>query len=336
MAYTSQFTIYKSLDTGHPVLSGDTGSFLALLNACLITGYGTQVGAGWSKTGSVATLEDSASCGIFVMPTGSRTTLFVADNGPSTTCGTRQARITGYDSVTNFTASGTAVYQVTGSNIFPTVAQLTIGTGSVAVRKSATLTTAERQWILAADSSSIYGFFATGDTANTYYGFAFGDIYSIKSGSEDTRKTIIIGNIGASATATVTNDRLDALSLVNAATTGHFMQDSFGNVSGSLVVGKHGDGNKGSTTLLIGLVKYPNSSDNGLYISPVWVHESATAVVRGKMRGFWHALHDLASFADGETWVGDGEFTGRTFLMIKESPNDGVFLIETSATVETN
>jgi len=308
-----------------------------------VAGYGAKPGAGWTKTGSVGDaaglmLNDSASCGIFVQPTGSKATMFLIDNHPGPGGG-REARLTGFDYVTGFTASF-ANPNVTGSNQFPTAAQLAIGNGAVVIRKSSNISATERQWVLFADSSSMYGFIATGDTASYYSSFAFGDIYTLKTGTPDTSKCLIMGKIAERAsngTATIAEDRGDALSLVNAATTGHFMQGSFTRTGGSITVGKHGDGAKGSATVLLGITQYVNGADNGIYLSPVWIHENVNTCIRGRMRGFWHACHATTSFSDGQVLTTTyGDYSAKTFQVVKQSMNGGVYLIETSNTVETN
>lgn len=343
----AQFQHYSSADVSHPVLAGNTsGSLLSLLNSCLITGYGSKPGAGWSKTGSVApsaglAIPDSASCGIFVMPTGSAATLFIWDSAPAV-CGLRQARASGYDSIQAFTASVTGstssayTASVTGVNPFPTVAQgLGTAIAAIGVRKSTDVASTERQWVLFADSSSMYLFVLTGDAAG-YSGFAFGDIFSIKSGSADTYRCIIVGNIAEIVAGTTTNERLDALSSATAVVTGHFMQRSYtGGVTTSTTVGKHGDSVKGLSTFLAGSLLYPNTPDTGLYLSPVWVTEGTTGIVRGRMRGFYQICHPTTSFSDGQTITGAGDFAGKTFYIVKPS-FDGMYCIETSDTLETN
>ena len=121
----SQFTIYKSSDSGAPVLNGLTGSLLEVLDACLVTGYGSQITAGWTKP-----LPNTASYGCFQNPSGSGLYAFVEDMGSGSAAGA-EARIQGWDSITSMEA-GIA----TGSNQFPTFAQLAIGKGSVIARKS--------------------------------------------------------------------------------------------------------------------------------------------------------------------------------------------------------
>jgi len=338
MAYNSQFIMYTSNDNGHPVLtSGTSGSLLSLLNSCLITGYGSKPGAGWTKTGSLGVnsgLPDSASCGILCMPTGSQATLFIIDNAPGAG-GLREARATGFDYVNSFTASYVNS-SVTGSNQFPTLTQLAVGNGAVVIRKSTDISSTERQWIMFADSSSMYLFINPLDTAGVYGGaFAFGDIYSLRSGSTAPYKAMIAGRIAEAAANTATNDRLDQLNVLGTVTTGHFLQRSFSGTGIGITIGKHGDGVKGSTSLLIGVTQYPNAADNGLYISPVWIHD-ANFTLQGTMRGFYHTLHAVGSFSDGQMFNGAGDYAGRTFYMVKQSSNSGVYLIETSATVQTN
>lgn len=41
-------TIYRSTDNASPLLTGSAGSLIAVLKACLVTGYGTQYPAGWT------------------------------------------------------------------------------------------------------------------------------------------------------------------------------------------------------------------------------------------------------------------------------------------------
>jgi len=330
--------MYSSADVSHPILVGGTsGSLLALLNSCLVTGYGAKPGAGWTKTGSLGAasgLLDSASCGIFCMPTGSKATMFLIDNGIGSS-GLREARLTGFDSVTQFTASFVNP-TVTGSNQFPTLAQLAIGNGAVVIRKSVNLDSIERPWVLFADSSSMYAFITAGDASLGWAAFTFGDIFSIKSGSVDTSSCIIAGR-NVEGTGTITSEKLDVLNLVNVATAGHFMQRSYTGTGGSITCGKHGDSAKGSATVLLGITQFPNPVDVSLWVSPVWVHENTSAVIRGRMRGFWHVLHPVANFTDGQSfYCNTGDYAGKVFQIFKGGGNGGMYAIETSATVETD
>jgi len=189
---TSQFTIYTSGDSGAPILYGSTGSIILIFDSCLVNGYGTKPGAGWTKplpnTGSGAF---TASYGCWQQPTGSAMTLFVNDNAPNATPLYKEAWATGWESLTDFSASTTTCVG-SGSGQFPIPAQL-LTNGHVVIRKSVTSDSSSvRSWILAADSSSFYFWAATSDTAGMYYGFGFGDIYSFKTSSVDAYKCIRI------------------------------------------------------------------------------------------------------------------------------------------------
>jgi len=318
---TSTFKFYRSSDGSAPVLSGTASSLIALLDACLVTGYGSQTppSPAWTKpfanAGNIGCWQQGAGAGLF---------LSVNDNGPGV--GTfKEARMSGFE-----TLSAVA----TGTGPFPTAAQGVGGVAMVVARKSTTADATARDWIVVADSSTFYLFVLTGDTAATYHAFAFGDFYSLKSAT-DTYRCIIIGrSTENSGTASV--DKLDALSVLNTVTAGHFVPRVSGGSGTSITVGKHGDATKGSASALIGTVQFPNTPDTGMYLSPVWVCESATSTIRGRMRGFYHALHAIGSFTDQQTFVGAADYLGRSFICFKSSGNSGVYMIETSATVETN
>jgi hypothetical protein len=323
----AQFRIYQSTDSGAPTLNGLTGSLLALLDACLVNGYGSQIPAGWLKP-----IPNTGSFGCFQLPSGSTGHyLFVGDSG-SNGQGGAEAYLQGWDSITNFNE-----FAVTGSNQFPTLAQLAVGRGSVIARKSAAPTAVGRTWIVMADSRSLYGFVQTGDVANAYYGFMFGEFYSIKSGSVDTGRTMIVGRSIVSSSVAST-ERLDTLgTTMTTAVAGHFAAHAFGGGGSSITLNVHGDPGKSAGTTLLGQVTYLNNVDNGLYISPVWVVDNATANIRGRMRGFYQYLHAIANVVDGQTFTGSADFPGRTFEVIKQTGNGpGVYFMETSDTLETN
>ena len=332
----AQFTIYKSTDTGAPKFYGTTGSVVALLDACLVNGYGIQPGAGWTKplanTGSGAF---SQSYGCWLQPTGSGMTLFINDGAPG--AGTyKEAFATGWENLVSLSSSVSNT-QGSGSGQFPTIVQTPAG--YLAIRKSNTADSSSlRPWIVAADSSSLYLFIQTGDAANTYYGFGFGDIYSFKSGSLDAYKCIIMGRSGTN-TAAAANDGFDYISNANSfgtAVGGNFMPRTWAGIGTSLATAKHGDGTKGNANFSLGSVVYPNASDTALYLSPIWVVEPTGPVIRGFLRGFYQFLHPATSVVDGQLFNGSLDYAGKSFMAIKTTPNSAVYIIETSNTLLTN
>ncbi len=51
--------VYRSTDYGHPVLHGQAGSLISVLNACLVDGYGTNNIVSLTQTGGIATADTS-------------------------------------------------------------------------------------------------------------------------------------------------------------------------------------------------------------------------------------------------------------------------------------
>ncbi len=332
------FKIYRSVDVGAPALYGTTGSILDVLNYCLVTG------SGWIKpfndTGSFPASPTITSSGCWKQPTGSALTLFINDSAPNISSLYREAWATGWENLEGLSSSITNSVG-SGSGQFPTPAQL-LTTGHVVIRKSTTsdMITA-RPWIVAADSMSFYLFIATGDApAGAYYGFAFGDIYSFKSGSIDSHKCIIIGR-NAENSSVGANEGMDWINnTLITGSIGHFMARSYTGLGSSITASKHGDSTKGSQTTLIGSLAYPNRSDTALYISPLWVAEPGggifSSTIRGQLRGIYQPLHLVSNFTDSQAFSGSLDYNGRTFMAISRSVNGGVYILETSDTLLTN
>jgi hypothetical protein len=324
----AQFTIYQSTDSGAPTLNGLTGSLLTVLDAILVTGYGSQPGAGWLKP-----LANTSSYGCYQLPSGSTGHyLFVYDAGSGSANGA-EAYLQGWDSITTMDNGA-----VTGSNQFPTLAQLAVARGAVIARKSTAPTAVARSWIAFADSRSLYFNVLTNDVVNNYYSFMFGEFYSVKSGSVDTGRTMIVGRTTPSSSA-ASIEKLDTLgngSLVSA-TAGHFAAHAFGGGGSSITLNVHGDSVKAANSgFTLGGITYFNPVDNGLYISPIWVVDNATSTIRGRMRGFYHFLHAISNVVDTQTFTGSADYPGRTFQVVKQTGNAGVYFMETSDTLETN
>src|SRR5574342_915592 len=142
----AQFIVYRSSDASAPVLTGQVGSLISLLDACLVTGYGVKPGAGWSKpyTGTNKAAFQNGFGSVQML-------LRVDDNGPVTA---REARITGYETMSDVD---------TGVNPFPTAAQGVGGIAMLVARKSATADATGRDWIIVADERTMYAFVQTGD-----------------------------------------------------------------------------------------------------------------------------------------------------------------------------
>lgn len=329
-------TVYASTDSSAPVLTGAVGSLNSLLDACLVSGYGggSKSPAGWTKP------YTGTNKAVFRMDTTAGNTGFYlnVDDAASGAGGAREALMTGFETMS---AAGT------GTNQFPTAAQLNLGSapaGAVVCRKSNTADSTARAWTLVASNTFFYLFTESGDITNPTAAsvFCFGDIISYKA--SDAYRCIIIGRNAANSALT-TADEFGALLSPNATfsatISGHFIARHFNAAVGSVPVGKHYDltgsgivsgfatnsGNVGSsgtsgTSLAVGTnafgfgqallgLNYPNGPDGGLILASVCIHHGGS--IRGYLPGCWSTRHDRP-MNHNDTYSGTGNMSGKTFI----------------------
>jgi len=347
--------IYRSTDASAPTLTGLVGSLTTLLDACLVNGYGSQAAAGWTiayTTTNKRVYQNSASVG-----TGFY--LNVDDSG-SGSGGGQESLMTGFQ-----VASGIG----TGTGQFPTYQQLNFGIGAVVCRKSNTANSTVRAWTLIADPTCFYLFTENGDYTNPICTslFMFGDFFSYAT--NDPYKCMIVGRNAEGNNST--NYEWSAygngfssgqfVSIMNYVLPGHFLAANQTGVGGSVVFGKHIDLAKsgycgcssfsgttsnaqnvcypiGGAFAAVNALAYPNPADNGLYLSPIWIHHNGT--LRGYFKGLWAPVQSLP-LGHNDTFSGSGGMTGKSFLaqyIIGNTNNNsyslsiGEFIVETSST----
>jgi hypothetical protein len=319
-------TLYKSTDASAPVLTGQVGSLVTLLDAILVNGYGALPAAGWTKAFSATNKADYRNSATG----GTGFYLDVDDTAVSTALGARSARMRGFEAMTAIS---------TGTGSFPTSTQSSV---ALQVYKSSTADATARAWICIADQYTFTLLTKPGGEVSGWSTFHFGDMYSFKSG--DAYRCIIIGralegNAGANLPS---EEHIADLSACTAVTAGHFMPRTWaGAVQSAVQVGKHSGDNAKR-----GLIVYPNPADSSIYMSQLWVHEPLTnlTALRGRLRGLWDFLHDVdAGVNDGDTFTGTGQLAGKSFIIVRpvgslSTPVTSirVLVIETSNTWETS
>jgi hypothetical protein len=317
----SQFTIYRSTDASAPTVSGTAGDLTALLDACLVNGYGTKANAGWSIAYTATNRRAYRG--------GSGTQLyFRVQDDAGGTGGAKEALIRGFETMSDVN---------TGTNAFPATS---LTANSYTIRKSSTADSNTHPWIVAADNKTCYVFIQTADLTNVYHAVSFGDFYSLVAG--DVWNAYISGR--------------------GSENTGQGVSTDLDNFQGSIVpnnpavtmsVARNYNGAVGLQTyhrvttwgmsvngISASLLPFPNPADNGIYLSRVFFGQQNSTPpghVRGYFRGYWGWLHN-GGVNDGDTFSGSGDLTGKTFLIIKNSPNavsnnQGLFVIETSNTL---
>jgi hypothetical protein len=368
---TSQFIIYSSSDPGGPgPLTGQTGSLITVLDACLVNGYPGKAAAGWIK--HFPNLSGSVGC--YTNISGSGMDLLVNDAGWQVSAVGREAIVVGWEALTALTSSAGVVLpmSLTGSHgsgygQFPLPVQMGPW-GHMVWRKSATADTTPRNWLMFADGMTMYLLTYTGDGgayAGAYHMNIFGDIFSLK-GSADAYRCLINGqfndNQGTWWTYAQWNDMWDCIyqgqnnstqqAYPNTVTNNcPFMARGVGGAPGAVQICKHFDTSRAYqfvTSIYNGNLYYvngwfyngnlptPNTADGALYMSPVLIGESS-GILRGRMRGLYVLQHAAGNFTDGQIIQGTGDYAGKTFMVMRYfGPFNTPFCIEISPTLETN
>ena len=277
--------VYLSSDPGAPVLQPTAGSFIAVLRACLVDGYGDKAPAGWTMPWSSGNPPTRAA-----FQQGSRSgypqwILYVDNSGSD-------AGLAGYETLTG---------QDQGTGRFPAAGTFGVWT----------LGRQTESWILIADHRTFYFFTSDLGWDRGFGPVWFGDFVSFKPGDQyacllaaphDSRPYwgewngfnmhYHMGSIGYGMVAARAYD-------------GATVAPS---------IGIHTDAAKGlyvpsgDPALRAGV----NPPDARLWIGTIYVHEP-DRVLRGYLRGLWAALSHRDSVADGLEFDGEGSLQGRRF-----------------------
>lgn len=321
--------LYKSTDASAPVLTGQAGSLVALLDAILVNGYGSKTAAGWTKAFS------ATNKAAYRMATSGATGFYmdIDDSAPSTA---REARVRGYETMSAI---------ATGTGPFPTVAQFTNGKF---IRKSSTADATARPWYVVADQTHIYMFVDTNDVTGHSFAWHFGDFFSRKSGD------LYNCMLEARSAENYSSSDAEYFSLIEGASSNAFGQTTarqgviarhWNATGGAVKAAKFSDmlahypngssapkfvmGHNGSP------LPYPNGPDGALEMAPVRIGHSLS--VRGYLKGIWCPLH-YKPLDHGDTFSGTGAMAGKTFIALNVVAgtdyvgNYGQMIVETSDT----
>lgn len=326
--------LYQSTDAGAPTLNGQAGSLAAVLDACLVNGYGAKAAAGWSIAYTATNKRAYKQGAGGNHPTGIH--LYIDDTGPGTGVG-REARCAGFETMSAITPVGTGQ--------FPNSTQSNIGAGYLVIRKSNATTAEARTWYVIADAHTFYLFVETGDrVAPNIIGcaFMFGDFKSYKSG--DAYAQMIIGRCVEFAGLLSSGDGwYETFSCVNAGTNygvndnmpGHFFSRHWnqlavsvrgGKMTNSITSGGTGTwpGNDATTCTETAnapgfnqnnpeFFPYPNAVDGAMWMAPFYVNQNG---IRGYLKGLWCPQHHRP-LNPGDTFTAaNGSLSGKSFIAL--------------------
>lgn len=316
--------IYRSTDASAPVLTGEAGKFIALLDACLVNGYGTKAAAGWTKQYAGSNTASYKQGNVIVGTPPIQYYLDVDDSGPGAG-GARDGRVRGYELMTSV-GVGTNAFPATGTNI--------------CVRKSGTLDTTARAWKIFADETTVM-IFVNAAADGIWRSFYFGEIYSYVTG--DSYKNVIIGNSENNTSGQTVGGMNNFASAGpgGSLATAHYVARTYAGLNiGSQGLkfawhnmnGQTGSGRSTYTWTM------PDPRTGAFVIIPVIMCSgSATTAPHGEARGYFFTPHPSTGYADGDTFTGTGVYAGRTFEVVKSTDSGGAFtdialVVETSAT----
>ena len=303
---------YSSSDASAPALRGNTpGDLINLLEKCLVTGYGSKVGAGWTKPFS------GTNVAAFKQGAGSNG-MYLRVDDTSTATQYRRAAVVGYETMTDVNTGA--------PQPFPTVAQKSTGGTWYTHYQSGSVAT-PRVWMVIADEKFFWLLLNTypenGSTSINYNeAYAFGDIIPFKPG--DTTHTCLLGNIQDNNPNSSEAYPWYGVGISSVLTRyGLWFARDYTNLGGPTTHAWHSDHVKGNASWGSGDLQYPHGPDGGLYLAPVWVHNPQVGPysVRGIMPGIWVPCHSAGILAQHQTVAGQGELAGKTFMYRRHSGN---------------
>lgn len=277
-------TLYLSTDTSAPTISGEVGKLIAVLDACLVNGYGSQAAAGWSKVYS------GTNKAVYRAPAGNRFYLRIDDSG-SDAAGAKVALAVGYETMSDVD---------TGTGPFPTAAQLATG---VFISKSYTADTVTHPWfVLADDRSMIFGAAYYVTQPDQFGGMlSFGDLYDVSA--SDAYASICSGaTSSANAISTTPGSSIAKGTVPQASNTGAIYAPRTITGTGSavslFVSGPISSNTSGSVSL-----SAPDASGNARVMTVKVLDGSLTSIYRGAFFG-WRALHTYLNPATYPSFTG--------------------------------
>lgn len=297
--------VYRSTDAGAPVASGTVGSLIALLDACLVNGYGTKAGAGWTKEFSGTNLA------AYKNASNMSQAYYRVDHTTATS-----PKVVGYEAMTDIN---------TGTGPFPTSAQVS---GGMVMQTSTSADSTPRWWTIVASQNIAYilinpiSYLVANNNVGIYCFGAFNS-YLVN----DAYNNFISGTGGDYSSSAMDN----AMSTISYTNSSSYCPRSYTQIGSSIAVGKHGDTAKANAASTFGLGNvggtYPNPVDGSMVISPLYLHE--INVVRGIFPGFWFPCH-IKPLVTNDTLTGTGPLSGKTLEAF--TTYHGQILLETSNT----
>lgn len=342
---------YHYQQTGAPQISGTAGYGISILDACLVDGFNLRNITSIIVNSNIVTVTTSTDHGFglgeIVLISGANEAVFNNEfkiislpnstsftfslvTGLTTATGTLTVKLAplGWEKV--FSDINKAVYRskdVTGSrlylriddtnaqymlaNMYETMTNIDVGSGGSPTmywKKSDASSTSARNWFLIGNSKIFYimiGFHnLIQDKVNPC---VFGDLISCKAG--DAYQCMLVGQT-ANSSYQGSDNHFPCVGSTSDIT-GQYIARTYSQI-GSVIQFYKLDASSNSRMGSDGVTSFPNSSDNGLHLNPVYVYESTTKAYRGVMPGLYtpfektsgaFGCRDKSVIINGKTYI---------------------------------
>lgn len=287
-------TVYKGTDASAPTFSNAVGATIAILDACLVNGYGATPGAGW-------TIEyTGTNKRVYRAPAGNRMRIRVEDAAVGAATAAGRTQVVAYETMTDVD---------TGTNPFPSPAVANYGF----CRRAATAGTTTA-WILIACDRSFYWF----PDYTTKVMHFFGDYIPLNGAF--TYNTLLSGTVGTTAAATGYVEGITQ-------TSSKYLARNYSGIYSADVPYSHTYNGLCGTVLGTGTLEQINQMDNVYYMDAVGIKAGTT--LYGYMPGLYTSC--FTPFTSLTTFSGTGAYAGSEFISIPLT-SAGAAIIKTTGT----
>jgi hypothetical protein len=347
--------VFRSTDYGAPANTNAAGALIAILDACLVNGYGSQT-VGITSTGGVATVttpvahalkdgtfmrisgaNESAYNGDFAITvTGATTFTYAVTGSPaSPATGTITSKVAPADWTKPFSTTNVAAYkQGAGSNgMYLRVSDTT--TSAARVKAFENMTDVNTGTGDFPTEAQIPGgrYLQKGSSATAIEWFVIASeklVFTAIKGTSYFQVNYFgdfISNKSGDAFNTVfrfgdggysDGGSLD-LSSLGSVSAGMYIARAHTQIGSAKQVSQMGN-TQISTSMGNGGVSYPDPISNALLLSPISIGETGVGV-RGKLPCIWQPLH-VKPFQHGDIITGTGDFSGKKFIAITGGYNE--------------
>lgn len=337
----SVFT-YRSTDFGAPALQNVANRFVEILDACLVTGYGSLSLTSLTRSGSLVTAITSTNHGY--------STLFPAH---LTISGSLDPAYNG-SFLCTITGANSFTYNISGNPNSPASGVLSVKRSPAGWTKPfvGTNAAAFKQpegsngfYLYVQDDGSTYGFVYRGYETMSDISTGTNPFPTVAQSSSpnvirsaaswtlitngkmlyffmDTpwRVSMAFGDITSFKigdlyhTILVEGSSSEYLSRTDANYSSRYLARAYTQIAGSILAAFTSDRichtNSGYNSGYV----FPEPVTGGLLLAPIYVSEVSGAR-RGVLPGCWCVLHNIGSFSNGDTIYGSGELAGKLFMI---------------------